>query len=165
MQPNLSQAQQEKNHPLGFFLYWIFSQHLSLNLLLLFEYWVTLLDSEENLFKKQWVNNVIGTLKCREPCYVIALLCPHETQAFGLVWNSGFSPARSPMGAVPQELHLCQPTVFHCFKTRRGSETIADVDPICWSFGEEGCVWMLALENSSYSDHQGLLQYFFTNGE
>lgn len=61
----------------------------------------------------------------------------------------GVLTCREPPWA-PQELHLCQPIVFHCFKTWRWSETTADVDPICWSFGEEGCVWMLALGNSSY---------------
>lgn len=67
-------------------------------------------------------------------------------------------------GAVPQEPHLCQPVVFHCFKTWRWSETTADVDPICWSLEEEGCVWMLALENSNYWSPKLAAVFFYQWG-
>lgn len=160
---NCSQAWQGNNHPLGFFfLCWFFSQHLSLNLLLVFEYWVTLLGNEENLFEKQWVNNMIGTLKSREPCCVHTRPMP---LAVFKSWGSHLLGALpSPTGAVPQELHPCQPIVFHCFKTWRWSETTADIDPTCWSFEEEGCVWMLALENSNYWSPRLAAVFFYQWG-
>lgn len=85
---------------------------------------------------------------------VLQFCCVHMRPmplALFKTWGSHLlgAPPR-PTGAVPQDLHLCQPIVFHCFKTWRWSETTPDINPIYWCFEEEGCVWMLALENSNY---------------